>query len=247
MQLDGLVNLGDGSEAGKLSHKVPSIISGAQEFNSACSEVLLIFACGLMRSFFFCGSLKFFPIEQIQHVLHLCRGWGKPLSFKIEYTSERKVSFSYLMNRCLHNTAHPTDGSIISSHYGGLREGWDLCGRTERLTSSPPDRAHRGPLTRVVLQAKPKVEFPFYEVSSWCAAKSETCVKGSECQGPLSVTAPYRNNGQKGPVAWMEGIFHGKSFIMNRFNIRKWLKWYDFKISLSKDLNIRSEKKKFQR
>ena len=51
MQPDGLVNLDDGSEAGKVSHKVPSIISGAPEFNSACSEVLLIFACGLMRSF----------------------------------------------------------------------------------------------------------------------------------------------------------------------------------------------------
>lgn len=83
-----------------------------------------------------------------------------------ESAAERKVSFSYLMNRCLHNTAHPTDGSIISSHYGGLGEGRDLCGRTERLTSSPPDRAHRGPLTRVVLQKKPKVEFPFYQVSS---------------------------------------------------------------------------------
>lgn len=70
------------------------------------------------------------------------------------------------MNRCLHNTAHPTDGSVISSHYGGLQEGRDLCGRTERLTSSPPDRAHGGPLTRVVLPEKPKVGFPFHEVSS---------------------------------------------------------------------------------
>jgi len=96
--------------------------------------------------------------------------WGseKPFSlpFCIEHTEERKVSLAYLMNRCLHNTAHPTDGSIISSHYGGLQEGWDLCGRTERLTSSPPDRGHRGPLTRVVLQEKPKVEFPLYKVSS---------------------------------------------------------------------------------
>lgn len=42
------------------------------------------------------------------------------------------------MNRCPHNTAHPTDGSIISSHYGGPWEGQDLCGRAELLTSSPP-------------------------------------------------------------------------------------------------------------
>lgn len=41
----------------------------------------------------------------------------------VEYAAEGKVSFSYLMNRCLHNTAHPTDGSVISSHYGGLQEG----------------------------------------------------------------------------------------------------------------------------
>ncbi len=108
------------------------------------------------------------------------------LPFCVEYAAERKVSFSYLMNRCLHNTAHPTDGSIISSHYGGLQEGRDLCGRTERLTSSPPDRTHGGPLTRVVLPEKPKVGFPFHEVSSWCAGNPETCVKGSGCQGPLS-------------------------------------------------------------
>ncbi|KAM3606579.1 uncharacterized protein V6R79_019156 [Siganus canaliculatus] len=69
---------------------------------------------------------------------------------------QEKVSFYDLMNRCLHNTAHPTDGSVISSHYGGLQEGRDLCGRTERLTSSPPDRAHRGLLTRVVLPEQPK-------------------------------------------------------------------------------------------
>lgn len=70
------------------------------------------------------------------------------------------------MNRCLHNTAYPTDGCIISSHYGGLQESWNLWGHTERLTSSPPDRAHRGPLTRVVLRDKPKLDFSFYEVSS---------------------------------------------------------------------------------
>lgn len=40
---DGLVNLGDGSDAGKVSHKVHSIISDTEEFTSACSEVLLIF------------------------------------------------------------------------------------------------------------------------------------------------------------------------------------------------------------
>lgn len=104
----------------------------------------------------------------------------------IECAAERKVSFFYLMNRCLHNTAHPTDGRIISSHYGGLQVGRDRCGRTERLTSSPPDRAHGVPLTHVVLLEKPKVEFPFHKVSSWCAGNPETCVKGSECQGPLS-------------------------------------------------------------
>lgn len=84
----------------------------------------------------------------------------------MNFCADRKVSFSDLMNRCLHNTAHPTDGRVISSHYGGLEEGRDLCGRTERLTSSPPDRAHEGPLTRVVLLEKPKVGFPFHEVSS---------------------------------------------------------------------------------
>lgn len=82
------------------------------------------------------------------------------------------------MNRCLHNTAYPTDGCIISSHYGGLQESWDLCGRTERLTSSPPDRAQGGPRTRVVLQQEPKLDFSFCKVSSQCG------VKGSECQGP---------------------------------------------------------------
>lgn len=65
------------------------------------------------------------------------------------------------MNRCLHNTAHPTDGSVISSHYGGPGEG-----RAELTTSSPPDRAHGGPLTRVVLLDEPEVGFPFQEVSS---------------------------------------------------------------------------------
>ncbi|KAM7385542.1 hypothetical protein PAMP_001623 [Pampus punctatissimus] len=65
---------------------------------------------------------------------------------------------------CLHNTAHTTDGSVISSHYGGLQEGLDLCGRTERLTSSPPDRAHGGPLTRVVLLEKPKAAMIYYDL-----------------------------------------------------------------------------------
>lgn len=141
------------------------------------SEVLLTFLCGLMRRF-----------SYIKNVLHLyCGQTSHWISYSVWSTLHReKVSFSYLMNRCLHNTAHPTDGSIISSHYGGLQEARDLCGRTERLTSSPSDRAHRGLLTRVVLHEKPKVEFPFYEVSSWCAGNSETCVKGSECQGPLS-------------------------------------------------------------
>lgn len=81
-------------------------------------------------------------------------------------TTETKVSFFSLMNRCLHNTAHPTDGSVISNHYGGLQERRDVCGCTERLTSSPQDRARGGPLTRVVLLEKPKVGFPFHEVSS---------------------------------------------------------------------------------
>lgn len=91
---------------------------------------------------------------------------GRKAFERTVFCVEGKVSFSYLMNRCLHNTAHPTDGGVISSHYGGLQEGRDLCGRTERLTSSPPDRAHGGPLTRVVLPEKPKVGFPFHEVSS---------------------------------------------------------------------------------
>lgn len=90
------------------------------------------------------------------------------------------------MNRCLHNTAHPADGGVISSHYGGLRGRRDPCGRTERITSSPRDRAHGGLLTRVVLLEEPKVGFPFHGVSSWCAGNPETCVKGSECQGPSS-------------------------------------------------------------
>lgn len=38
------------SEAGKVSHKVQRIISGAEGFNSACSDVLLIFLCRLMWS-----------------------------------------------------------------------------------------------------------------------------------------------------------------------------------------------------
>lgn len=90
------------------------------------------------------------------------------------------------MNRCLHNTAHPADGGVISSHYGGLHGRRDPCGRTERVTSSPPDRAHGGLLTRVVLLEEPKVGFPFHEVSSWCAGNPKTCVRGSECQGPSS-------------------------------------------------------------
>lgn len=114
----------------------------------------------------------------------------------------REKSFLLLMNRCLHNTAHPTDGSVISSHYGGLQEGRDLCGRTERLTSSPPDRAHGGPLTRVVLLEKPKVGFPFHEVSSWCAGNPETCVRGSECQGPLSGHSTIGTMSRK--VQWLE-------------------------------------------
>lgn len=70
------------------------------------------------------------------------------------------------MNRCLHNTAHPADGGVISSHYGGLSGRRDPYGRTERVTSSPPDRAHGGLLTRVVLLEEAKVGFPFHEVSS---------------------------------------------------------------------------------
>lgn len=142
-----------------------------------------------MRSWeVFWGSLILFTLDYIQNVLHLFHGGRKAIErcFMQNMLLREKVSFSDLMNRCLHNTAHPTDGSVISSHYGGLQEGWDLCGRTERLTSSPPDRAHGGPLTRVVLLEKPKVGFPFHEVSSWCAGNPETCVKGSECQGPLS-------------------------------------------------------------
>lgn len=117
----------------------------------------------------FCASLKILHFKAYSNCLTFIRcGTGKLLNllFCIECAAERKVSFSYLMNRCLHNTAHPTDGSIISSHYGGLQVGRDLCGRTERLTSSPPDRAHGVPLTRVVLLEKPKVEFPFHKVSS---------------------------------------------------------------------------------
>lgn len=48
---DGLVNLGDGSDAGKVSHKVHSIISNTEEFTSACSQVLLRFVHGLMGRF----------------------------------------------------------------------------------------------------------------------------------------------------------------------------------------------------
>lgn len=124
----------------------------------------------------------------------------------IEWAAERKVSFFYLMNRCLHNTAHPTDGRIISSHYDGLQVGRDLCGRTGRLTSSPPDRAHGVPLTRVVLLEKPKVEFPFHKVSSWCAGNPKTCVKGSECQGPYLWSWHHRNTEQKSRVSWTEVI-----------------------------------------
>lgn len=51
MLADGLVNLGDGSDAGKVSHKVHSIISNTEEFPSACSEVLLRFVHGLMGQF----------------------------------------------------------------------------------------------------------------------------------------------------------------------------------------------------
>lgn len=155
-------------KAGKVSHKVHSIISGAEEFNSARSDVSWMPVCGLIwRWELFCRKPGI-PHFIFQMFCVCIMEAGKLLDepFCVEHAAERKVSFSYLMNRCLHNTAHPTDGSVISSHYGGLQEGRDLCGRTERLTSSPPDRARGGQLTRVVLPEKPKVGFPFHEVSS---------------------------------------------------------------------------------
>lgn len=191
------------SEAGKVSHKVHSIISSAGEFNSACSEVLLIAVCGLMWSW------EVF-VEAWCYTFQVFVSWRQESFWTYRFCVEGKVSFSYLMNRCLHNTAHPTDGGVISSHYGGLQEGRDLCGRTERLTSSPPDRAHGGPLTRVVLPEKPKVGFPFHEVSSWCAGNPETCVKGSGCQGPLSGHSSIRTKSRK--VQW----FEQKAFVLFR-------------------------------
>lgn len=191
------------SEAGKVSHKVHSIISSAGEFNSACSEVLLIAVCGLMWSW------EVF-VEAWCYTFQVFVSWRQESFWTYRFCVERKVSFSYLMNRCLHNTAHPTDGGVISSHYGGLQEGRDLCGRTERLTSSPPDRAHGGPLTRVVLPEKPKVGFPFHEVSSWCAGNPETCVKGSGCQGPLSGHSGIWTKSRK--VQWLEQ----KAFVLFR-------------------------------
>lgn len=128
------------------------------------------------------------------------------LWFSVKYAAVRKVNFSYLMNRCLHNTAHPTDGSVISSHYGGLQEGRDLCGRTERLTSSPPDRARGGPLTRVVLLEEPKVGFPFSRGVILMCWKSRDMCKRIRMSRASLWSQHHRNNEQKGPAAWTEGI-----------------------------------------